>query len=120
MKAAVYIRISTRDQRTDLQSDELQEYCERRKWQITDTYTDRGFSGSKKSRPALDKLMADARKRKFDVVVVWKFDRFARSVTHLLRALEEFRALGIEFVSYSESIDTSSALGKMIFTVVGA
>ena len=120
MKAAVYVRISTKDQKTDLQLDELQEYCQRRNWQIVEVYSDKGISGSKNSRPALDKLMADARKRRFDVVVVWRFDRFARSVTHLLRALEEFRALGIEFVSYSEAIDTSTPMGKMVFTVLGA
>lgn len=120
MKAGIYIRISTKDQKTDLQLDELQEYCQRRNWQIADVYSDKGISGSKNSRPELDRLMADAHKRKFDVVCVWKFDRFARSVSHLLRALEEFKALGIEFVSYSESIDTSTPMGKMVFTVLGA
>ncbi len=120
MKAGIYIRISTKEQKTDLQLDELQEYCQRRNWQIADIYSDRGFSGSKNSRPELDRLMADAHKRKFDVVCVWKFDRFARSVSHLLRALEEFKALGIDFVSYSEAIDTSTPMGKMVFTVLGA
>jgi len=81
---------------------------------------DAGVSGAKERRPQLDRLIADAHKRRFDVVVVWKFDRFARSVSHLLRALETFRALGIEFVSLSEQVDTSTPTGKMIFTVLGA
>jgi len=79
---------------------------------------DRGISGAKERRPQLDRLIADAHKRKFEVIVVWKFDRFARSVSHLLRALENFRALGIEFVSLSEQIDTSTQTGMMIFTVL--
>jgi DNA invertase Pin-like site-specific DNA recombinase len=91
-----------------------------RGWQIVDTYVDQGVSGAKEKRPELDRLMADAAKRRFDIVAVWKFDRFARSVSHLLRALEHFQSLGIEFFSYSESIDTSTAYGKMTFTVLGA
>ena len=93
---------------------------ERRGWQLVESYIDEGFSGSKSSRPALDRLMADAHRRKFDVIIVWKFDRFARSVSHLLRALETFNALGIAFVSLSESLDTSTPAGKMVFTVLGA
>jgi DNA invertase Pin-like site-specific DNA recombinase len=81
---------------------------------------DSGISGAKERRTQLDKLMADAHKRRFDVVVVWKFDRFARSVSHLLRALETFNSLGVAFVSLSESIDTSTPAGKMVFTVLGA
>jgi DNA invertase Pin-like site-specific DNA recombinase len=87
---------------------------------IVGEYVDLGMSGFKDSRPELNRLMADAHKRKFDIVVVWKFDRFARSVSHLLRALETFKALGIEFCSYSEQMDTSTPTGKMIFTVLGA
>jgi DNA invertase Pin-like site-specific DNA recombinase len=79
-----------------------------------------GISGSKEKRPELDKLMADAHRRQFDAVIVWKFDRFARSVSHLLRALETFNALGIAFVSLSESLDTSTPAGRMVFTVLGA
>src|SRR5260370_33851989 len=79
-----------------------------------------GFSGARDWRRELNRLMADANRRKFDAVVVWRFDRFARSVSHLLRALETFRSLGIEFVSYSEAIDTSTPIGKMTFTVLGA
>jgi DNA invertase Pin-like site-specific DNA recombinase len=79
-----------------------------------------GISGAKDSRPQLNRLMADAKKRRFDAVIVWRFDRFARSVSHLLRALEEFRSLGIEFVSLSEQVDTSTPARKPVFTVLGA
>jgi DNA invertase Pin-like site-specific DNA recombinase len=103
-----------------MQTRELQEYCERRGWQVIGEYVDLGISGAKEKRPELDRLMADAHRRHFDAVVVWKFDRFARSVSHLLRALETFKALGVEFVSLSEQVDTSTPMGKMIFTVLGA
>src|SRR5260370_21933273 len=103
-----------------MQSREIREYCQRRGWPLVGEYVDIGISGAKERRPQLDRLIADAHKRKFEVIVVWKFDRFARSVSHLLRALENFRALGIEFVSLSEQIDTSTPTGKMIFTVLGA
>ena len=103
-----------------MQLRELREYCERRGWQVSSEYVDLGISGSKDSRPELNRLMADAHKRRFDVVCVWKFDRFARSVSHLLRALETFKSLGIEFCSFSEQMDTSTPTGKMVFTVLGA
>ncbi len=103
-----------------MQTRELVEYCERRGWKVTDEYVDLGISGAKEKRPELDRMMADAHRRRFDAVAVWKFDRFARSVSHLLRALETFRALGIEFVSLSEHVDTSTPMGKMVFTVLGA
>jgi DNA invertase Pin-like site-specific DNA recombinase len=119
---ALYMRVSTKahGQTTDTQALALREYAERRGFQVSGEYRDEGISGSKDSRPALDRLMKDARGRKFDVVVVARFDRFARSVSHLLRALDEFNHLGIDFISLSESIDTSTPVGKMIFTVLGA
>jgi DNA invertase Pin-like site-specific DNA recombinase len=121
MRAAIYARVSTANNGQDprVQTRELGEFCERRGWTLIE-YVDVGISGTKEKRPALDRLMADAHKRKFDVVVVWRFDRFARSVSHLLRALETFQALGIEFVSLSEQMDTSTPTGKMVFTVLGA
>jgi DNA invertase Pin-like site-specific DNA recombinase len=120
-RAVLYSRVSTLNgQDPEMQSREIREYCQRRGWPLVDEYVDRGISGAKERRPQLDRLIADAHKRKFEVVVVWKFDRFARSVSHLLRALETFRALGIEFVSLSEQVDTSTPTGKMIFTVLGA
>jgi DNA invertase Pin-like site-specific DNA recombinase len=121
-RAALYMRVSTKGhgQTTDTQAVALGEYAERRGFEVVGDYRDEGISGSKDSRPALDRLVKDARARKFDVVIVARFDRFARSVSHLLRALEEFSHLGIDFVSLSESIDTSTPMGKMIFTVLGA
>ena len=121
MKAAIYARVSTTNgQDPTMQTRELKEYCERRGWKIAGEYVDTGISGAREKRPELDRLMADAHRRRFDAVVVWKFDRFARSVSHLLRALETFKALGIEFVSLSEQMDTSTPTGKMVFTVLGA
>ncbi|MGC2331652.1 MAG: recombinase family protein [Candidatus Acidiferrales bacterium] len=122
MRAAIYARVSTTGHGQDpqLQTREIREYCERRGWQLAGEYVDAGVSGAKDSRPELNRLIADAHRRRFDVVVVWKFDRFARSVSHLLRALETFNALGIAFVSLSEQIDTSTPTGKMVFTVLGA
>jgi DNA invertase Pin-like site-specific DNA recombinase len=104
----------------EVQLRELREYIERRGWQVTEVYTDVGVSGAKDSRPELNRLMVDAGRRRFDVVIVWRFDRFARSVSHLLRALENFQALGIDFISLSENVDTSTPTGKMVFTVLGA
>src|SRR5215813_10468206 len=121
-RAALYMRVSTKGhgQTTETQAIALREYAAHRGFEIVEEYRDEGISGSKDSRPALDRLMKDARVRHFDVVIVARFDRFARSVSHLLRALEEFNHLGIDFVSLSESIDTSTPMGKMIFTVLGA
>ena len=121
MRAAIYARVSTNNgQDPTMQTRELREYCQRRGWEIESEYVDAGISGAKDSRPELNRLLADAHRRRFDAVVVWKFDRFARSVSHLLRALETFNALGIAFVSLSEQIDTSTPTGKMVFTVLGA
>jgi DNA invertase Pin-like site-specific DNA recombinase len=103
-----------------MQTRELKEYIERRGWQLAGEYVDIGISGTKEKRPELDRLMIDAHKRRFEVVCVWRFDRFARSVSHLLRALETFKSLGIEFASFSEQMDTSTPSGKMVFTVLGA
>ena len=121
MKTAIYARVSTNNgQDPEMQVRELREYCQRRGWEVAGEYVDAGVSGAKDSRPELNRLMADAHRRRFDAVVVWKFDRFARSVSHLLRALEDFRSLGLEFVSLSEQVDTSTPTGKMVFTVLGA
>src|SRR5499433_3260761 len=121
-RAALYMRVSTKGhgQTTETQALALRDYAAHRGFEVIEKYRDEGISGSKDSRPALDRLMRDARARKFDLVIVARFDRFARSVSHLLRALEEFSHLGIDFVSLSESIDTSTPMGKMIFTVLGA
>jgi DNA invertase Pin-like site-specific DNA recombinase len=119
LRAAIYARVSTTEQSTELQLRDLQQYVTARGLTAAE-YVDNGFSGAKQSRPALDRLMDDARKRRFDCVLVWRFDRFARSTKHLLLALEEFRTLGIQFISFQENIDTTSPLGQALFTIVSA
>src|SRR5262245_32345332 len=121
-RAALYMRVSTKGhgQSTETQAVALRDYAGNRGFDIVQEYRDEGISGSKDSRPSLDRLMKDARARRFDVVIVARFDRFARSVSHLLRALEEFNHVGVDFISVSEALDTSSPVGKMIFTVLGA
>jgi DNA invertase Pin-like site-specific DNA recombinase len=121
-RVAIYARVSTTNHGQDvgLQTRELRQFADARGWAVAGEYIDAGVSGAKDSRPELNRLMADAHKRRFDVVCVWRFDRFARSVSHLLRALETFKALGIDFVSFSEQMDTSTPAGKMVFTVLGA
>jgi len=122
IRVAIYARVSTVNHGQDvgLQTRELRQFAEARAWTVAGEYVDAGVSGAKDSRPELNRLMADAHKRRFDVVCVWRFDRFARSDSHLLRALETFKALGIDFVSFSEQMDTSTPAGKMVFTVLGA
>jgi DNA invertase Pin-like site-specific DNA recombinase len=120
MRIGIYARVSTKDQSCELQVRDLRAYCTARGFDLVREYVDVGQSGAKDSRPALDELMDDAHKRQFDAVVCWRFDRFARSTKHLLSALEEFRSLGIQFISYQENIDTSSPLGQALFTIVSA
>ena len=121
VRAALYARVSTAGHGQDvgLQLDELRQVAAQRGWVATE-FVDEGVSGSKDSRPALDRMMADARAGKLDVVAVWRFDRFARDTQHLLTAMEEFRALGVSFVSLREQIDTSTPMGKAMFTIVSA
>jgi len=119
-RVAIYARVSTAEQSSDMQLLELRDYALRRGWTVHAEYIDNGVSGTKSSRPELDKLVGEARRRKFDVVLVWRFDRFARSTSHLLASLEEFRNLGIDFVSHNEAIDTTAPLGKAMFTIVAA
>ncbi len=122
LRVALYARISTLNHGQDagLQLVELRDYALARGWHVAGEYVDQGISGSVESRPELNRLMADARKRRFDVVACWRFDRFARSTKHLLLALEEFRSLGIQFLSHQENIDTTSPLGQAVFTIVAA
>jgi DNA invertase Pin-like site-specific DNA recombinase len=120
MKAAIYARVSTFDQRPEMQTVELSKFCQARNWEITGYFVDRGISGGTSQRPQLDQLMQAAHQRKFEAVLVWKFDRFARSLSHLVQALETFRALGIEFISLTEGIDTTTPAGKMTFAIMGA
>jgi len=118
MRIGIYARVSTKDQSCEMQLRDLRSYCAARGFDLVREYVDVGQSGAKDSRPELNILMDDARKRQFDAIVVWRFDRFARSTRHLLAALEEFRSLGLQFISCSENIDTSSALGQALFTIM--
>ena len=121
-RVAIYARVSTKNngQNPLTQLMPLRDYAQARGFEVFKEYTDIGISGSKEKRPALDRLMRDAQRRKFDLVLVARFDRFARSTKHLVLALEEFKSLGIQFVSYQENVDTGSPLGNAIFTIIGA
>jgi DNA invertase Pin-like site-specific DNA recombinase len=103
----------------EMQLRELRDYCQRRGITVIREFVDTRIPGAKDRRPELDRLLADAYRRRFDSVMVWRFDRFARSVSHLLRALGTFRSSGIEFVSLSEQVDTLTRAGKLDFTVLG-
>jgi len=116
---AAYCRCSTDSQNVALQRDDLQRYADRRDWNVV-FYEDKGESGAKDHRPALDKMMSEVRKGAYDGVIVWKFDRFARSLTHLLSALNEFRELNVDFISVTEGVDTSTPSGKLLFQLLGA
>jgi DNA invertase Pin-like site-specific DNA recombinase len=116
---AIYARVSTLDQSCELQLADLRRYADQRFSRYYE-YVDAGVSGTQRKRPQLDALMQDARKRVFDVVLVWKFDRFARSLKHLIDSLEEFGSLGINFISFTENIDTTTPSGQLLFHVMGA
>jgi len=117
-RAALYLRVSTLDQNTQTQLYDLQTLAQQRGLEIVKEYTDRGISGAKARRPALDELLRDARRGQFDIVVVWACDRLARSVAHFLQVLDELSHLNIEFLSYREALDTSGALGRAVVTIV--
>ncbi len=119
MKAAIYARVSTNNGHQDpaMQLRELREFCQRRGWTVSGEYVDNGVSGAREHRPELDRLMADCRRRQVDTVLVYRYDRFARSLRQLVNALEEFRALGIEFVSLHEGVDTSTPNGRLVFGI---
>jgi len=119
-RTALYLRVSTADQKPDLQYDGLRGYAERAGLDVVQDYCDVAVSGRREGRPQLNALMAAARKQEIDCVLVWKFDRFARSTRHLLTALEEFDHLGIRFVSVQDQIDTDSPMGRAMFTIIGA
>jgi DNA invertase Pin-like site-specific DNA recombinase len=119
-RTALYLRVSTADQKPDLQYDGLRAYATRAGLDVTQDYCDVGVSGRREGRPQLNALMAAARNREIDCVLVWKFDRFARNTRHLLAALEEFDLLGVRFVSVQDQIDTDSPMGRAMFTIIGA
>lgn len=116
---ALYARVSTLDQTCEVQLEDLRRYASKC-FASHHEYTDAGVSGTQRHRPQLDALMRDARKRRFDVVLVWKFDRFARSLKHLIESLDEFSALGIDFISLTEGVDTTTPPGQLLFHIVGA
>ncbi len=122
MRVAAYARVSTNNHHQDpeVQLRDIRAFCQFKGWEIVGTYIDKGVSGAKASRPALNRMMADAAEKKFDAVICWKFDRFARSAQHMLKALETFNSHGIAFVSTTENIDTTTPTGKMVFTVLAA
>lgn len=116
---AFYARVSTLDQNCEVQLEDLRRYASKR-FARSCEYVDSGVSGTQRHRPQLDALMRDAHKRSFDVVLVWKFDRFARSLKHLIESLDEFSALGIDFISLTEGVDTTTPAGQLLFHIVGA
>jgi DNA invertase Pin-like site-specific DNA recombinase len=120
MRVAVYARVSTDQQSPDSQLRDLRAYCQDRGWQIVKEYVDQDESGANESRPALDCLMMDARRHRFKAVLVWRFDRFARSVLHLVKALNEFQSLRLDFISHQERMDTSTAGGRLLFEISAA
>ncbi|HXM61177.1 MAG TPA: recombinase family protein [Terriglobales bacterium] len=120
-RVALYARVSTlNNQDPEMQLSELREYAGRRGWQIVEEFTDQGVSGCKESRPALNRLMSDACRRRFDAVLVWKIDRFGRSLKHLVNALAELAALGVAFISLRDNIDLSTPSGRLMFQIIGA
>src|SRR5438874_8509376 len=119
MKAAIYARVSTLDQEPENQLQELRRYVEARGWTAVE-YVDRGISGAKDRRPSLDRLVADAKRRRFDVLVCWRLDRLGRNLKHLITLLEDLQALGIAFVSLAEGIDATTPAGKLQMHILGA
>jgi DNA invertase Pin-like site-specific DNA recombinase len=120
-RLALYARVSTLvGQSPEMQLVELREYAARRGWQVVEEYVDHGVSGAKESRPALNRLMTDAKQRRFDAVAVWKIDRFGRSLRHLVNSIAELENLGVSFVSLRDSIDLSSPSGVLMFQLIAA
>ena len=118
-RAVLYLRVSTFDQHPETQLYDLRGLAAQRDWKIIEEYSDT-ISGSKPKRPGLDRLMADARRGQFDVVMVWAFDRIARSVRHFLEVLDELTHLNVEFVSFRENVDTGGPLGRAMIVIIGA
>jgi DNA invertase Pin-like site-specific DNA recombinase len=120
MRIALYARVSRTDQSADLQLDELRDYVQRRGWTIVGEFIDQGVSGTKDSRPALDRMTKSARMREFDCLVVWKLDRLGRSLRHLVNTIADLESLGVAFVSLKDSIDLSTPSGRLLFGVIAA
>jgi len=120
VKVALYARVSTEGQDPEVQLAALRAHAAQRGWEVVEEFEDRGFSGTKERRPALERLMKNAWAGSFQAVLVWRFDRFARSVKHLIAALETFRTLKVDFISLQEQFDTSTPIGQAMFTIIGA
>lgn len=120
MRVGIYARVSTFDQDINIQLYELNEYAKLRKFEVYDEYTDEGISGSKGSRPALNRLLDDCKKRKIDAILVWKLDRFGRNLKHLITTLDELNHVGVSFISFTENIDFTTPMGKLMFSMLGA
>jgi DNA invertase Pin-like site-specific DNA recombinase len=121
MRVALYARVSTLNgQHPEMQLAELREYASRRGWEIAGEYVDEGVSGSKESRPELNRLMDDSHQRQFDVVLVWKIDRFGRSLKHLVNALADLDAYGVTIASLKDNLDLSTPSGRLMFQIIGA
>ena len=118
-RAVLYMRVSSLDQHPETQLHDLRQMAAQRGYEIVQEYTDR-ISGAKARRPGLDELLRDARRGRFDVVLVWASNRIARSVKHFLEVLDELNRLNIEFVSFREQIDTGGPLGRAIVVIIGA
>ncbi len=119
MNVAIYVRVSKEDQHPENQILELEEFAKDRDFDVYSTYIDK-ISGSKDSRPALNELLMDARRKKFNAVIVWKLDRLGRSLQHLIQIIQEFENLGIQFICKTQDIDTTKPSGKLIFHIFGA
>jgi DNA invertase Pin-like site-specific DNA recombinase len=122
MRAAIYARVSTADQNCEMQLRELREYCSRRKWEVVEQFVDTGFSGAKASRPELNRLKRDARQRRFDVVLVWKLDRWGRSVSDSIAGIPELVSLGVRFIAVTQNIDTdeSNPMARFLLHIMAA
>jgi DNA invertase Pin-like site-specific DNA recombinase len=121
-RVAIYCRVSTTDQNGEMQVRELREYVARRGWHVAGEYVDTGWSGAKASRPELDRLMADARQRRFDCVLVWKLDRWGRSLVHSLHSIQELASIGVRFIAVTQNIDTdeSNPMSRFMLHIFGA
>jgi DNA invertase Pin-like site-specific DNA recombinase len=121
MRVAIYARVSTTNgQSPEMQLSDLREYASRRGWEVFAEYVDNGVSGAKESRPELNRLMADAHRRRFDVVLCWKVDRFGRSLKHLVNTLADLDSYGIAFISLRDNLDLSTPSGRLMFQIIGA
>ncbi len=120
LKAAIYARVSTDKQDVAMQLRELRQYVKKRKWKIYEEFVDRGYTGSNIKRPAFQEMMSAAHKRRFDVLLVWKLDRMSRSMKDLVSTLDQLGKVGVDFVSFSNDMDTTTSTGKLVFHVLGA